>query len=56
MAPEVVKNLGPTPLSDVWSLGCILIQMLTGKKAWSQLGKGDVAFKKISTSSVPPLP
>jgi serine/threonine protein kinase len=38
MAPEVVKNIGPSRLSDVWSVGCIVIEMITGKKAWSSLG------------------
>ena len=27
-APEVVKNIGKFPLSDIWSLGCVLIYML----------------------------
>lgn len=38
MAPEVVKNLGATTLSDVWSFGCVVVYMLVGKRPWSELG------------------
>mgnify|MGYP000930227281 CR=1 FL=1 len=35
MAPEVVlqKNLGR--YSDIWSIGCVIIEMATGKPPWS---------------------
>lgn len=47
MAPEVVKNLGVTPLSDVWSLGCIVVYMLVGKRPWSELGSESQLFNKV---------
>lgn len=56
MAPEVVKNLGITTLSDVWSLGCMVVYMLTGKRPWADLGSKDELFKKVTKSSIPPLP
>ena len=56
MAPEIVKNLGATTLSDVWSVGCILIEMLTGKKPWTTFGSQDQVFKKVASGVVPPLP
>ncbi|GJP41433.1 hypothetical protein CLOM_g1112 [Closterium sp. NIES-68] len=34
MAPEVVAEEGATPASDVWSLGCTVIEMLTGRPPW----------------------
>ncbi|CAI7796211.1 unnamed protein product [Closterium sp. NIES-53] len=34
MAPEVVAEKGATPSSDVWSLGCTVIEMLTGRPPW----------------------
>ena len=34
MAPQVIKKMGITIASDIWSLGCVIIQMLTGKAPW----------------------
>ncbi|PON85446.1 GPCR kinase [Trema orientale] len=38
MAPEVVRRESQGPESDVWSLGCTLIEMVTGKPAWEDRG------------------
>ncbi|XP_068644876.1 mitogen-activated protein kinase kinase kinase 17-like [Aristolochia californica] len=38
MAPEVVRGEAPEPAADVWSLGCTLIEMATGKVPWSEWG------------------
>ncbi|CAH2038695.1 unnamed protein product [Thlaspi arvense] len=38
MAPEVIRQEYQGPESDVWSLGCTVIEMLTGKPAWEDLG------------------
>ena len=37
MAPECIRNKDSNYASDVWSLGCIAIQMVTGFPAY--LGK-----------------
>lgn len=34
MAPEVVAGEATSPASDVWSLGCTVIEMVTGKPPW----------------------
>jgi serine/threonine protein kinase len=31
MAPETIKLLQYTRFSDIWSLGCTIIEMITGK-------------------------
>ncbi|KAL8261862.1 hypothetical protein R6Q59_025911 [Mikania micrantha] len=38
MAPEVIRGEYIGPESDVWSLGCTVIEMLTGKPAWQDRG------------------
>lgn len=38
MAPEVVRGEFQGPESDVWSLGCTVIEMVTGKPAWEDFG------------------
>jgi serine/threonine protein kinase len=35
MAPEQVEGLGADARADIWALGCILYEMLTGRRAFS---------------------
>jgi len=37
MAPEILRRTGHTISADVWSLGCLVIEMLTGKAPWTSL-------------------
>lgn len=43
MAPEVVRGESQGPESDIWSLGCTLIEMVTGKPAWEDRGLDTLA-------------
>ncbi|KAK7385547.1 hypothetical protein VNO78_31270 [Psophocarpus tetragonolobus] len=38
MAPEVVRRERQGPESDVWSLGCTVVEILTGKPPWKDRG------------------
>lgn len=38
MAPEVVRGEYQGPESDVWSLGCTVIEMVTGRPGWEDRG------------------
>ncbi|KAI7862461.1 kinase-like domain-containing protein [Spinellus fusiger] len=42
MAPEVVKNEPYSAKVDIWSLGCTVIEMITGQRPW-------IAFSQIAT-------
>ncbi|KAL3850628.1 hypothetical protein ACJIZ3_012510 [Penstemon smallii] len=52
MAPEVIRGDYQGPESDVWSLGCTVIEMLTGNPAW---GADAESIRRIGYSSEPPL-
>ncbi|TQD92135.1 hypothetical protein C1H46_022292 [Malus baccata] len=43
MAPEVINGEYQGPESDVWSLGCTIIEMATGKPAWEDRGMETLA-------------
>ena len=55
MAPEVVRGEGAGKPSDVWSLGCCIIEMLTGQPPWIQYGKNaSQIMQVIKTHNRPP--
>jgi serine/threonine protein kinase len=45
MAPEVVKQTAHTSASDIWSVGCLVVEMLTGEHPWAQLTQMQAIFK-----------
>ncbi|KAG9149227.1 hypothetical protein Leryth_003218, partial [Lithospermum erythrorhizon] len=56
IAPEVIRSSNADVSVDIWSLGCTLIEMATGKPPWSQY-EGVAALFKISNSNeLPPIP
>lgn len=56
MAPELVKNepLAPSTMSDVWSIGVILYEMLAGRRPFEALDREELR-RKIIGESAPPL-
>ncbi|KAK7307348.1 hypothetical protein VNO77_40322 [Canavalia gladiata] len=56
MSPESVMGHIGTPL-DIWSLGCIVIEMITGLRAWRNLHtKEDVMFQLAFLKEAPKIP
>jgi mitogen-activated protein kinase kinase kinase len=45
MAPEVVKQVAYTKKADIWSVGCLIVEMLTGEHPWAQLNQMQAIFK-----------
>ena len=58
MAPEVVLQTGHNKSADIWSLGCVLIEMRTGRPPWSEIsGNAVVILQEISkTKTGPKIP
>ncbi|XP_043714855.1 mitogen-activated protein kinase kinase kinase 18-like [Telopea speciosissima] len=55
MAPEVIRGERQGPESDVWSLGCTVIEIITGKPAWEDCG-ADTLCRVAFSDSVPDFP
>ncbi|KAJ7774878.1 ste11-like protein [Mycena metata] len=55
MAPEVVKQSGHTRKADIWSVGCLVVEMLTGEHPWATLNQMQAMFK-IGSSAKPEIP
>ena len=45
MAPEVVQQKVHTTAADIWSVGCLVVEMLTGEHPWGQLTQTQAIFK-----------
>ncbi|GAV84603.1 Pkinase domain-containing protein [Cephalotus follicularis] len=57
MAPEVILQTGHSFSADIWSVGCTMIEMATGKPPWSQQYQEVAALFHIGTTkSHPPIP
>jgi len=57
MAPEVIMRKGYGRKADIWSLGCVVVEMATAKPPWGRMDNPIAAMRKIGMSSeLPPVP
>ncbi|KAI1079555.1 MAP kinase [Whalleya microplaca] len=58
MSPELIKgeNPGRTGAVDVWSLGCVILEMVTGRRPWSNLDNEWAIMYNIAQGNPPQLP
>ncbi|KAG5419606.1 BCK1 [Candida metapsilosis] len=58
MAPEVIDNMveGYSAKVDIWSLGCVVLEMFAGKRPWSNEAAISVIYKAGKEKKAPPIP
>jgi serine/threonine protein kinase len=72
MAPEVIELKGASPKSDIWSLACTIVELLTGRPPYAEIGnimsgmrflwsrhgcsRGFPVMFRITEDDMPPLP
>ena len=58
MSPEVIKgeNNGRAGAVDVWSLGCVILEMAVGRRPWASLDNEWAIMYNIAQGNPPQLP
>lgn len=58
MSPEVIKgeNPGRSGAVDVWSLGCVILEMATGRRPWASLDNEWAIMYNIAQGNPPQMP
>lgn len=55
MAPEVVKKSLYTKKADIWSIGCLIVEMFTGRHPYPELSQMQALFR-IGSLIIPQIP
>ena len=55
VAPEIIEMSGPSASCDIWSVGCLVIELLTGKPPYFDLPPMAALFR-IVQDDYPPIP
>ncbi|QLG70803.1 hypothetical protein HG535_0A07450 [Zygotorulaspora mrakii] len=59
MAPESItgsSNKGRLGADDVWSLGCVVLEMITGRRPWAKLDNEWAIMYHVAAGHTPQLP
>ncbi len=54
MAPEVIRQTGHGRQADIWSVGCTVYEMLTGKPPYHEIQDQVSALFHIASATSPP--
>ncbi|CAK9310332.1 unnamed protein product [Citrullus colocynthis] len=56
MAPEsLIHGVQESP-SDIWALGCLVLEMLTGTRPWTAVDKAGIAKQIMEENGMPKIP
>ncbi|KAJ2850587.1 mitogen-activated protein kinase kinase kinase [Coemansia brasiliensis] len=55
MAPEIARASEYSEAADIWALGCVVVQMWSGRQPWDELQEPQVFFK-LGRGEAPPIP
>ena len=53
MAPEVIEMKPPTPKADIWSVGCLTVELFTGKPPYFDLNPMSALFHICEDDEIP---
>ncbi|GAA5910961.1 hypothetical protein JCM5296_005675 [Sporobolomyces johnsonii] len=56
MAPEVIEMKGALPASDIWSLGCVVVELIDGRPPYADLVALSAMFRIVEDEHGPPVP
>lgn len=56
MAPEVVRQSGQSLKSDIWSVGCLIVEMFTGSRPFPSMTTLQTLFAVGSNNEKPTIP
>jgi len=54
LSPEQVRGAEPAPASDIYALGLVLLESLTGERAYPQSGTHEAALARLTSDPVIP--
>lgn len=52
MAPEVIEQSGATTASDIWSVGCVVVELLEGKPPYGDLAPMQALWRIVQDESM----
>lgn len=56
MAPEIIELKGASKKSDIWSLACTVIELLTGRPPYGEISNTMTVMFRIVEDKMPPIP